>query len=1067
MRSWIVPLSCLVLCLCVAGCRATGGASGPLDASTFVVLGEGLAAGMGDFALTQDVQSASYPAQVAKALGTGLEQPLVQAPGLGNAPGLAAAPPIVPELQQSTVLASFPAAGSNPGPSSLGNVAVPGATLADALSLKARSPLVHRGDAKQTVANFILGVPALLTGAEGPTQLEHALARKPTLALVELGYAEAVAAALAGDAAGLPAPAAFRADYARLVGDLAGAGATVVVQTVPDPLDTAYFSTLAAAAEILKTEPAFLQAQYGLAADDRITLPGLWEIGYQLAAHEIKKPLPAGSTLPAAAATGISNGVAALNREIAAVAGEKKAIVHDLHALLGRVAREGADAGGKRLSSRYLGGFYLLNGLYPGKTGHAVIAADLLEALGKDGAAVDVAAVAATDPTTMATLAPGPAFTQEYLKPWSPADLPPPPKIDPKPVPIQTTYPGLQPGKDACTPLQGFPACGVTDPKLTKALKLPPGREQTLPLNPAVSYFGDALRAVDCPDDKPFIPGFPAFGTCGNVLFGGLALTDSHVQGQVKITFSEPDAENVTRFEVSHPGGLMGGNGPLVAPKLFKLPSHLNMVFDVPGAVSSGALDLDTGIVTDLHYNVGFINTAILALFGANPKLPPTAMLFPGPPNGGSSAATFTQRPDGTLDFTVEGNLFLPLGLDVGGDTVRFPLPFCNPRLQCATVPTRGVSLHPHIHLTTRQSLGPACGANCPQVPTNTVREYVSFVHNTSFGDVFGLNIAELGGTGTGRAHLLGRLRVQFGERFGDTVPFAVSALPPGGLLDDSPKPLSYIPPGSSRAGVGFNEVLKFPKIPYPQSDLASVDDPFNISVGAIDLATGQVIGGFLHRGFVQQTLFEYLIKVEPCTPADSFCYRGPSSFERGAGDQTVFRFDGEVYIPYPEGFKFPSPDGAQGFTTLAGSRLDPFLRFQAMDAGGATGTVSGGADKAVSSIGQEFAYRFAIPCGAGGGDAAGAPSFTYENKTQGGTFELKTLSWAACTHSRGSRSATPDTVTFTGFGTWSGDAQGGLHQVAAQVSLAPGAPFVGIQVDGGTTSNVNTKPANIADTIP
>ena len=55
--------------------------------------------------------------------------------------------------------------------------------------------------------------------------------------------------------------------------------------------------------------------------------------------------------------------------------------------------------------------------------------------------------------------------------------------------------------------------------------------------------------------------------------------------------------------------------------------------------------------------------------------------------------------------------------------------------------------------------------------------------------------------------------------------------------------------------------------------------------------------------------------------------------------------------------------------------------------------------------------------------------------------------------------------ITFGGFGTWSKDKD--VHQVSVHISTAEDEPYVGIQVDGGTTSNVNTKPEDIEATIP
>src|SRR5262245_54206322 len=59
--------------------------SGRLNTSSFVVLGEGLAAGMGDFVLSDETAKESFPAQMARQMGAPFVQPLIQPPGIGNA----------------------------------------------------------------------------------------------------------------------------------------------------------------------------------------------------------------------------------------------------------------------------------------------------------------------------------------------------------------------------------------------------------------------------------------------------------------------------------------------------------------------------------------------------------------------------------------------------------------------------------------------------------------------------------------------------------------------------------------------------------------------------------------------------------------------------------------------------------------------------------------------------------------------------------------------------------------------------------------------------------------------
>ena len=225
---------------------------GSLNTSVFVTLGEGLAAGMGNFALYADVQQTSFPALMARQMQADFIQPLLESPGLGNLVGYAEQPVLLPNLAQTTVLENLP-------PVAVQNLSVPCFRLKDALELRPQQPLVHRQDAKQTTANLIFGLLPIVRGEKNfPTQLETALAQQPTLALVELGYYEALEAAVNGNPRHLPDAEEFHFDLARLHTYLQESGADTLFLTIPDPFDTAYFSDILTAAKILKVEPAVL-----------------------------------------------------------------------------------------------------------------------------------------------------------------------------------------------------------------------------------------------------------------------------------------------------------------------------------------------------------------------------------------------------------------------------------------------------------------------------------------------------------------------------------------------------------------------------------------------------------------------------------------------------------------------------------------------------------------------------------------------------------------------------------------------------------------------------------------
>jgi hypothetical protein len=211
-----------------------------LNTSTFVVVGDGLAAGAGDFGISEELQPLSFPAQVARRLNTPFPQPIIEGPGIGPIIGFADLPVRLPQQMQTTVLKEFPPAGL------YSNVSIPGLKLIDALTRRPASPLIHRSDGLQTALNLVLGLPGLLMpgDAQLPTAIEYALFRQPTLILVALGVYDVLDAAIKGDATWMPDDGSFRANYASVVTTLGGASATVVVCTLPDPSDTAWFTPL-------------------------------------------------------------------------------------------------------------------------------------------------------------------------------------------------------------------------------------------------------------------------------------------------------------------------------------------------------------------------------------------------------------------------------------------------------------------------------------------------------------------------------------------------------------------------------------------------------------------------------------------------------------------------------------------------------------------------------------------------------------------------------------------------------------------------------------------------------
>jgi hypothetical protein len=603
----------------------------------------------------------------------------------------------------------------------------------------------------------------------------------------------------------------------------------------------------------------------------------------------------------------------------------------------------------------------------------------------------------------------------------------------------------------------------IFDP-LPKPLRLPPGLVQVMPLNREGSFYGDQMRVVDC---SPAVPvAFPGntpadevrFGICGNQYFGGVLMTESHLSGYISIRFSRVTA-TTAHFVVSQ-GVLRGEDTALVGPLGYNFPLKQNMVSDAL-ILSSGDLDLTTGYAdpNTLKWYSYFSNSGLAAIGNVNPKLAVPVIAFPG--IRGSVWASFSQRPDGLLDFFFRGSTFLSLGNDVLGDPVRFPLPLCDSTLHCASVLARGTSLHPHLQLDTRDSLGyPPCAPNCPDIPVNTTQIFTLNARYSAYGDDFDLRIPQQGGMGPGRSELMGRFQVQFGPKVGNAVPFQISALPPEGLFAEPPlNPLTG--PGFRGFLMGPNQQLRFPAGQvYHQHKLYFVDEPYNRASGMIDLASGHVIGEFVYPMYIDQSIIEALIpdnngrvSADPFLLVSMQPHQNPEDpsyafFEKGMNGQTTLRFNLFHHRSFAT-YCYPMPSllPNQCWISPEGGNLNIFGKFQAVHlAAPANPGIAVLSDNRTftSSTGDSVSYSFSAPC-----DAVGrSVSFVYTNRGSGpagGTFTMNHPASVSCGNSKASQApaGSYDQISISGFGKWSNDASDALPRfMAASISVDPANPY-------------------------
>ena len=389
--------------------------------------------------------------------------------------------------------------------------------------------------------NFILGLPGLTESGGRPADaLEAAQARRPTCALVELGYHELLEVCVkgylhSGERMDLPT---FDTDYDAIVRGAGGDGATrrrrrrFRIRSTPR---TSRRSTTAASDSAHRARvPA--GSSINLRADDLITVPGLIDIGFQLTARQITGTIEDGGVLRAADAARISAGRGSPERPTSARGrrAARRARLRPRRGFLQTFARDGVVGRRRRLSNcvpRRL--LPARTACIPGRTGHALIANDLIaflnRELGTRGETVDVAEVLSDDGNTLATAVArrdgdrrvpraahargDPARCRRRIRRWSTCFR--------RSIRTSSTCSRSRRSirsstrrarRCAASRRRGFRRAACRSRGSPGRSSCREGLEQTLPLNKEWSYFGDALRAVDAPHDPPFLPAFPSFG---------------------------------------------------------------------------------------------------------------------------------------------------------------------------------------------------------------------------------------------------------------------------------------------------------------------------------------------------------------------------------------------------------------------------------------------------------------------------------------------------------------------------------------------------------------------------
>jgi lysophospholipase L1-like esterase len=382
--------------------------------SNLVVVGDSLSAGVQNFSLLDTQQPHGYASVIAQQANVPLLLPLVPYPGAPNVLQLTSLNP--PTIQPVT--GSLPPLPRDNPCLQPTNVAVPGVTVGQALSdpptATPSTPIDYWVDIVLGFPNPLAATPCQTSGA-ALTQIQQAVALKPTTVIEWLGNNDALVPALTGTLNTLTPLSTFAENYAAVLDALKGTHARMITANIPDVTKVPYFTSIATLASQVKMPLGTVKNKLGVGPNDLLR-PSATPIALSILANQQSGPLPQTCPVPLAAlpvssvpcvltaaqAEQVQLTIDAYNLVIFAESLLHGAQFVDIHGLVDQIARDGYTADGKHLTAAFLGGLFSLDGIHPTNTGYAIIANSFIQVMNRSWNTnippADVDAIAAADP---------------------------------------------------------------------------------------------------------------------------------------------------------------------------------------------------------------------------------------------------------------------------------------------------------------------------------------------------------------------------------------------------------------------------------------------------------------------------------------------------------------------------------------------------------------------------------------------------------------------------------------------------------------------------------------------
>jgi lysophospholipase L1-like esterase len=366
--------------------------------ATTVVIGDSLSAGFQNGSLLDSQQPNGWASLVVKQANGPLVLPLIAPPGAPAVLQLTSVGP-PPVIQQDS--------GVTTGRDNLSNqpydLAVPGHKLNDLIN--AAPTLVPTTD-EDIITNLVLGFPV----GDDRSQMNEAIALKPTAVFLWIGNDDALVADTSGSPVSMTDVATFTQDFQQLMTALhTQTKATLIVANIPDVTLVPYLTPAAiviaqAAAETGQSQTQ-ITAELGIQAGDLVNATGLSQA--QSAVSAIQKgntpmPLTDSGFLSAAEITQVQTTVDQYNMAIAQEVTAAGGVLVDINTYIKTLAQNGVMINNYNATTGFLGGLFSLDGLHPTNTGYALIANQFITAINTNMktnlAQVNVSTVAAADP---------------------------------------------------------------------------------------------------------------------------------------------------------------------------------------------------------------------------------------------------------------------------------------------------------------------------------------------------------------------------------------------------------------------------------------------------------------------------------------------------------------------------------------------------------------------------------------------------------------------------------------------------------------------------------------------